>query len=255
MRASELEAWALAVTDAVVRGDSIEYDRIELKAAWPESPAAAARRLAAHANTAGGDTILWMIGLDERTRQVRGAEPNELANWLPAVQAQYRGPAPALVRHLVTFHSDRPIVAMLFDTDRAPYVVLNPASGKPDAGPVELEVPRREGARTRSARHEDLIRILVPRALLPNLELLKAIASGETFPQGKSPPTRLVISAELGLYLTPRSVSRVVIPFHHCECTIGLPSLWEPEPANRLTLEPPTASFTSADRRDRRDGC
>jgi hypothetical protein len=211
MRASELEAWALAIADAAVRGNPIEYDRVELKAAWPESPAAAARRLAAHANTAGGDSILWLIGVDEKARQIRGAEPNDLASWWPIVRAQFRGSTPELVRHIVTFHSEQPMIALLFETDRAPYVVLNPASGKPEAGPVELEVPWREGTRTRSARHEDLIRILDPLQRAPSIELL----SGRLSASGRDPEDGATgWAAEMRLYVVPATEDRLVIPKH-----------------------------------------
>ncbi len=51
------------------------------------------------------------------------------------------------------------VVAMLFETDRAPFVVKNPAYGTVGGDPVSLEVPWREGATTRSARRRDLLRL------------------------------------------------------------------------------------------------
>jgi len=238
VRPSELEAWALLVADAAVRGDPIEHDRVELKTTWPETPAAAARRLAAHANAAGGETVLWLIGVDERARAVRGAEPNELANWLPAVQAQFRGPTPSLLRQGSLRHSGHQIVALLFATDRAPYVVLNPASGKPEAGPVELEVPWREGTRTRSAHHEDLIRILEPAARVPTIEPLRASVTVSDHPSiNPGPFYWWDITAHL--YFTSRNDRRVVIPLHHCAVALQADDQPLDAIAHHLILERP----------------
>jgi hypothetical protein len=63
MKPIEIEAWALKIVDAVKRNAPHEDSRVECKAEWI-APSAAARRIAAHGNAAGGEPILWLIGLD-----------------------------------------------------------------------------------------------------------------------------------------------------------------------------------------------
>jgi hypothetical protein len=71
MRSPEqVEAWVLPIVDRVRERRSIEDDRVELKADWPDIEKAA-RRVAGHANAAGGGSVLWIIGIDER----RGVVP------------------------------------------------------------------------------------------------------------------------------------------------------------------------------------
>lgn len=76
MRSPEqVEAWVLSIVDRVRKKQRIEDDRVELKAEWPEI-AKAARRVAGHANASGGDSVLWIIGLNEE-RGVVHALPNQ----------------------------------------------------------------------------------------------------------------------------------------------------------------------------------
>ena len=94
MKPIEIEAWALKVVDAIKRGGPHEDSRVECKAEWIPAPAAA-RRIAAHANAAGGELILWLIGLD-RKRGVVGAANNELSNWWSSVQSEFNEIAPSM---------------------------------------------------------------------------------------------------------------------------------------------------------------
>jgi hypothetical protein len=160
----QIEAWALDVIERVDSGASVEDSRVELKAEWPE-PQKAARRIAGHANAARGAEILWLIGVDE-DRGVVGAEANEFAAWFPQVEAGFDGLAPAHTElHVPT--TGQTVVAMLFETERAPFVVKNPAYGRTGGGSVELEVPWRDGTRIRSARRSELVRLLSPLAEQP----------------------------------------------------------------------------------------
>ncbi|PYS76160.1 MAG: hypothetical protein DMF66_16260 [Acidobacteria bacterium] len=59
-------------------GQPNEDARVELKAAWPNDAYKAARQIAAHANPAGGEPILWVIGVDQKG-EVVGTGHNELA--------------------------------------------------------------------------------------------------------------------------------------------------------------------------------
>jgi len=160
MRAYEIEAWALRAIERVEQRQANEDSRVELKADWPDDPERAARRIAGHANSSRGEPILWVIGVDEE-QGVRGASQNNLANWWPRLKAQFDGPTPQ-VRDVLLDCKGQTVVALYFETEGIPYVVKNPSYGKPKGGPVELEVPWREGTAIRSATHSDLIQLLSP---------------------------------------------------------------------------------------------
>lgn len=167
MRPAQIEAWVLSLVDQITAGKRVEDSRVELKAQWPE-PQTAARRIAGHANASGGDPILWVIGLDE-TRGVVSVDPVEFADWWAQAKKEFDGIEP-LVTDLTVPASGGTLIALLFDTSRRPYVVKNPAYGKPGSGPVTLEVPWRTATAVHSARREDLIRLLAP------MQSLKALA-------------------------------------------------------------------------------
>lgn len=175
MKRAEIEARVLSIAERVRMKQPIEDSLIELKASWIE-PKPAARRIAASCNAARGDLVLYVIGIDEE-RGIPGVPKEELANWWPRVQAEFDQQVPTLVHDVVVPIGDRTVVALLLDSSGAPFVVRNPVRGTPGCGPIELEVPWREGNATRSARREDLMRILVPVSRLPEIELLGAHAA------------------------------------------------------------------------------
>ncbi len=213
---SNIEAWVLKVIDQQRRKQPCEDSRIEMKAKWPE-PTKAARQIAGHANAARGENILWIIGLDESDGIV-GADNTELANWLPQVKSCFDGLFPD-VTDLNVPADDKTVVALLFSTDRAPFVVKNSAYGKQEAGSVELEVPWREGRGTRSARREDLIRLLVPISCQPSVEVLGAtVTITELHPSPD--PSHCNWHITVRLYVVPPDHDRVVIPCHHCDIVI-----------------------------------
>ena len=235
MHVSRLEAWTLDVADRVVAGKPQEDSRVELKATWPEA-AKAARRLAGHANAARAGAVLWIIGLDE-AGGVRGAPPNELADWLPQLRSHFDGVGPS-IQDLVVDYSGSTLVSLLVDTSAAPFVVKNAAYGQSGAGPVTLEVPWRDGTAVRSARREDLIRILVPVSSLPEIELLGAHLSYSEKGEPSASPSVLDWHLRMRLYVTPTSAERVVIPFHKSSCSVALPPLPAPLEAP-VRLAPP----------------
>jgi hypothetical protein len=239
MRISEIEALALQVVDRVGRQAPLEDARIELKAQWPDAPKAA-RQLAAHANGARGETILWLIGIDE-THGVVGASQNDLSTWYPAVQACFDGLAPS-VTDVVVPSGGREIVALMFDTSRAPFVVKNPYFGKAK-GEVELEVPWREGTSTRSARREDLIRILLPATRLPSLELLGCTASERQRVIGGS--TTVEIELQLDLYVSPPSSDRIVFPIHRARGEVTAAGSPAPSPLFVYWIRPPESPMAA----------
>lgn len=221
MRSEQLEAWVLSIVDQVTTGPPFEDSRVELKADWPE-PKLAARRIAGHANAAGSDHILWIVGVDEK-KGVVPVSPSDLADWLPQVTAEFDGLAPSL-RDLVVPTSSGAVVALLFDVSRRPFVVKNAVFGQKGGGPVSLEVPWRRGTAIHTARRDELLRILVPRQALPTIELLEA--SAEVAIHGPQDPSyggvssviqrseHLAWTFYLGLYVTPQTTDLLVLPTH-----------------------------------------
>lgn len=219
MRPEHLEAWVLSLFDQVTAGAKVEDSRVELKADWPDARAAA-RRIAGHANASGGDVVLWVIGLDER-RGVCPINPKEFANWYSQVSAEFDGIVPSVIDLVVATHKGT-LTALLFDASRRPYLVKNPVHGSPGGGPVSLEVPWRSGTAVRSARREDLVRILVPLQALPLVELLSATASArrneplhrQYGPLPEQTSEHIAWNLDLTLYVTPRTSDILVLPVH-----------------------------------------
>lgn len=242
MKRALVEAWAHNVLARATRNQPTEDSRVELKREWPPV-AKAARLIGAHANAARGEPILWLIGVDQ-TQGVVGATDEELADWLPGIQKSFDVVAPALISNLVIDTNDGPVVALLFSTDAAPYVVKTGESGG-----WTYEVPWREGNRTRSALRRDLLTILAPTALLPDIEVVSAdvsltrthIGLGE-HDYGSS------FKLRLRLYVAPRSSERITIPRHKCSVTIATGS-WEiPLFSHSIQLLPPSEPRTDMER-------
>lgn len=170
MRPSQIEAWAIQVIEQIRTQQRVEDARVELKTEWPSDANKFARQLAAHANAARFDPILWLIGVDERNFKIPGAPLQELANWWPQVQREFDDVAPTLTSVNVpvpTGDNGRIVVtALQFATDRPPYVVKSVQD--------RYEVPWREGERTRSARRYDLLRLLVNTGMRPRVAVLNA---------------------------------------------------------------------------------
>jgi hypothetical protein len=212
MKAHQVESWVLGIIDRVKAGQPVEDSRVELKSEWI-APEKAARRIAGHANAARGARILWIIGLDE-DRGVTGAKREELANWYPRVESHFDGLAPGMISYSVPTGDDT-VVALLFETERVPFVVSNPCFGRQGGGAVAREVPWREGTRVRSAKREDLLRLLSPLQVLPDIEVLDGLLAAEW--RGPDDDVCLSWSLALTLYVVPRGDQRIVIPFHKCE--------------------------------------
>ncbi|HJZ79373.1 MAG TPA: hypothetical protein VKD91_03475 [Pyrinomonadaceae bacterium] len=86
MTSQEIEVWTRQIVAAALSGQATEDARVELKAEWID-PQKAARGLAAHANAAGGSSILWIIGVNEKERTLmtprRQKKPTGLQALLP----------------------------------------------------------------------------------------------------------------------------------------------------------------------------
>jgi hypothetical protein len=202
MRPHEIESWTLSVLDRIVQDQPVEDSRVELKAEWPRDPAKAARRLAGHANAARQEPILWLIGVDEGARAVIGADYANLAFWWPQVQHWFEGVTPVVVDVNVPFEG-RTVAALCFETDRAPYVV-----NVIDQGPVTHEVPWREATRVRSAKREELLRLLVPALREPEIEILRAEYEAQS-PWGAG-------RFDCEIFVIPHANDRLCLPMHRC---------------------------------------
>ena len=236
MKTHQIENWTLDIIERVGQGQPVEDFRVELKANWIE-PIKAARRIAGHANAAKGAEILWLVGVDEGNGVI-GADNGELAKWYSQVQTEFDGLAPRMVVDINVPIDGRTVVALVFETDRAPFVIKNPVFGKHTGGPVEREVPWREGTRVRSATRADLLKILSPLQLLPNLEVLAAqLQAKKTREKDK---ILCWWSLTLDLYAEPLGENRVTIPFHRCEVLLELPDSGYRDRFDKVRLYPPT---------------
>jgi hypothetical protein len=213
MKSIEIESWALRILENVKKHLPIEDSLVELKAEWPE-PSKAARRIAAHANAAHGESILWLIGVDEKNGIV-GARFEELSSWFQTVQSFFDGTTPNLQTLNVNYET-KIVVALCFDTSRLPFLVKNPAFGKTAGEPIEWEVPWREGTRTRSATRNDLIQMLAPLIKMPKVEMLEGEIRLIT-EHGIKP----YLHFTLKIYVVPFDHLAVTFPFHKTTASIS----------------------------------
>lgn len=239
MRKHQIEYWTLTIVERIKVRTPVEDFRVEVKSEWPTDFAKAARRIAGHANAAHGEPILWVIGVDEEAGTIPGAPRNEVSTWYPSIQKQFEGLSPDVTDMVVPVEGESvDVVALLFDTSRAPFVVKNPAFNQTGGGPVEFEIPWREGTRIRSARRSDLLKILVPLQKLPAIDALSGKVHswiGNDHQIGKV----RCWEVEIGLYITPLSSERVVIPFHNCDASIWPPGTASQPLAKDIGLKSP----------------
>jgi hypothetical protein len=225
MTPSEIERWALRVVEQVKRGQPNEDARVELKAVWPDDAYKAARQIAAHANPAGGEPILWVIGVDQKG-VVFGADHNELASWYKQVESQFDELAPGVTDVNIPVEG-KTIVALLFDTGRRPFVIRSLNSG-----PVTHEVPWRGATSTRSAKRAELVRLLdsVPR--LPKWEAINGTLNVGRIDRPRVLGNKRRWMLNLKLYVEPDGKARISVPFHRCAGMLTLaelgstPRLW-----------------------------
>ena len=218
MRPLELEIWVLRALDQATRHSHVEDSLVELKSEWP-TPATAARQIAAHANSARGAPILWIIGVDE-AKGVTGASPMELANWFSSVISYFDDVHPQL-QDLNVKVGEQTVVALLFQTDRAPFVVKNSVFGTQGGGAVEWEIPWREGRKTRTANRESLLRLLGPMIRSPEIECLNCSVCGRTEKTSEGVDVhRWYVDGVL--YVVPSDSQTLVVPFHRCHLAVTL---------------------------------
>lgn len=209
MKLFQIETWARRVIDRVEKNQPNEDFQVELKAEWPEADRKTARRIAAHANTARGEPILWLIGVDQKSNSVTGVEQRDIAKWYQQIQAEFDEHMAPSLRDLNLEYNGKTIVALLLETERFPYVVKS----KDDF----LEVPWRDGTRTRSAKRSDLIKLLIPIENQPSIEVLSAGIKLLYYPNERP---HYHLATHICVYIEPSGENPITIPFHRCEKTV-----------------------------------
>ncbi len=200
----QIEYRVLEILDRVSKNQPVEDDNVELKSIWVSDYGKVARQIAAHANAARGTEIIWLIGVDEKSG-IKGVDATELSNWHSSIKSCFdEGFAPSMVNINVPYDG-KTVVALVFETDRAPFVVKNKSGGQ-----IEREVPWREGNSTRSATRADLLRLLVPIIIQPHIEILQA----ELLVSTDSESFKRQWELRASLYITPMSTDLIVLPFH-----------------------------------------
>jgi hypothetical protein len=213
IRRQQLEARVIQIVDLVLAGGRVEDDLVECKAAWPDpGKRQIARQLAGHANGARGEPILWLIGLDEKAHSLTHSEPVEVASWWSSVAKWFDGAIPDLTDVVVHVGERRAVRALYFTTDLAPYLI----TGGGETGALEREVPIRDGTRTRSARRDELLRLLIPAVASPAAHVLSAtvqISRGSAI-AGRPPYMEVWLNAKV-FFEQPGTPSGVVtLPRH-----------------------------------------
>jgi hypothetical protein len=208
LRTTQIEAWTLRIVEQVLSKRQNEDSRADVKADWPTDHRKAARGIAGLANAVHGEPVLWVMGLDQH----RGLTPlphMDLAAWWPSVCSHFDGLAPAIKDVIVPTSHGVDVVALCFDTDRAPYVVKTGQTGEP-----QLEVPWREGTRTRSAKRADLVTLLAAEELMPQIEVFTASLEASRYPPPADPQIQPSLDWALNVwfFVVPSSERRVVLP-------------------------------------------
>jgi len=199
------------VVEATRNGRPQEDSYTELKADLPSDIERTSRQLVGHANSANGEPVLWVVGVQEDGRVI-GAQKRELANWLPAVAKRFDGPAPRLSQCLAVPCQGKMVLGLLFLTDELPYVVCKADGSK--------EVPWREGNKTRQAGRTELVGLLGEFARLPEIDVMSTRVS-------LWGPLHRKCTCEVwaSLYVKPRLGNQVTIPFHDCSGAVEVPGV------------------------------
>jgi len=222
MRDPEIEAWAIRVLDGARAGRQGQDARVELKSQWGD-PHSLARGLAGLANACRGEPALWLVGVDENGT-VYGAEEGDFPGWWRTMSAHFDGLAPDIHEVAVPYQGDT-VVAVQIETSRGPFVVNNPEFGT-SGHVIAHEVPWREGTSVRTARREDLLRLLVGRSRLPvvefrTAELRATDRMGQAVGRAKvaNEHERYEWSLRIGVYVE-NVTTQLFIPDHRCRCEL-----------------------------------
>ncbi|KAF1081351.1 MAG: hypothetical protein GQF41_2157 [Candidatus Rifleibacterium amylolyticum] len=239
MKKQEIEFKVLDIIERLEKGQPIEDDTVELKAEWPRDHFRAARRIAAHANAARGEPIMWLIGIDEK-KGVVGADFEELSIWFAKVRSRFdQLLAPNLISLSVPYNG-KTVVALVFETERSPFVIRIPDS----TGIITHEVPWREANSTRSARRSDLIKLLYPTQKKPSLEIIDGKVELQRAIAGISQSGAYQWNLSMKVYVVTYSSDTLVIPFHRCEILFRPQGRPDEKKFENIRIAPPTSYST-----------
>jgi hypothetical protein len=165
----------------------------------------------------------WALsGVDEKKAGagcVIGINQMELSNWYSKIESCFDELAPRMIPLNITI-DEKIVMALLFETDRSPFVVKNPSGKSPDR-----EVPWRENTATRTAKRSDLLRLLSPLEKIPEIEIIDINLSATI--EGKDTYGNHIsdeLSLNCDLYIYPKNQERVIIPFHKCKVIFEISS-------------------------------
>lgn len=187
------------------------------------------------------------FGLDE-DRGLVGAEQRDFADWWQEVEAEFEGLAPS-VQKLTVPHRGQALVALLFDTNRRPFVVRNSVYGQRGGGAGQFEVPWRErepGSDLHGVKR--FVRLARPQAHLPIVEAREAQlrvglnTRGSNKPEGQQDIYWLLL---MSLFVMPQSAEWLVLPFQPARVDVEVAGTLPREAFTRLTLSPGKGRGTS----------
>lgn len=210
MLVQQVEERVLRLVRHVLNGGFVEDSLVECKAGYPEVEKA--RQVAAHANCAHGENIIWIIGLDENNHRLseyaQGVEP---ASWWRSLEKRFdQNVCPELIHSItVPVDDDGAVLALVFDTSRAPYVIKVNAPGG-----VEREVPIRVGTGTRTARRSDLVSMLVPVIAVPNASFVDGSIQAFQMEGSNDVETGVSIFGGVRIFFSYNSGAPVFLPLH-----------------------------------------
>ncbi len=201
------------------RGQPTETDNVELKSGWEavKDHYKVARQIAGCVNASMGNDFILLIGVQEKPDfEVTGASDIELSDWWTNVKNCFAGASPSFATYVLPY-GEKSVVALVFNTTLAPFLVRNQWHGKRDQkGDVAAEVPWREANGARTATREDLLSMLVSAELTPDCELRDCLLG-----QGSNGGRPYVVLT-MTLYVEPKTDRRLVIPIHRCEALIRI---------------------------------
>ena len=153
----EIESWALGVIERATSQLTVEDSRVEIKnpKILPKHEDLA-RKIAAHANGARLSPMLWVFGVNEKSGSLVSVPSGfDFNDWWAQIRSHFEGQHVPRVKEVLFPKDGKNILAVYMEPTQPPYLV------KPSRMP-DWEVPWREGTSTRTARHADLVEMLIP---------------------------------------------------------------------------------------------
>ena len=242
----EVEKLARAAILRAQRGNPSEGGTIELKSQWTHKNdfRQAARQIGGLANAAGGQPVIWVIGVDEKTGNVKGADYAELSSWYNQIKKCFDDVHPKMVNNLQFEMDGKTVVALCFDSTEPPYVV-NPGDKQ-----VHREIPWRENNETRSAFRREMVSLFRPQVTLPTVEVREGLLY---YGPLKEDPKRYVFAARINLYLETSGDRDLHAPHHRRKVTATFPGSaypactldkWHPRISGQTNIRDDGSQFT-----------